>query len=68
MKINIDEELEKAHETYEEYKKGILSDLLVLNTALYDLTLIEAVITPDHFEEFRKIIGRTYKFIQKGEI
>lgn len=68
MKIDIDKELEEAHKAYKEEKKGILIDLAALSNAMLDMSIIEEVMTPEHFLNFNKIISRAMHFIAEKEI
>lgn len=66
MKIIIDQELEDAHQAYENEKSGILYDLLSLEHALL-YYYAEKKLTKEDYEEFSKVIENTYKFIKEGE-
>lgn len=66
MKINVDYELEKAHQASVLEREGILYDLYALDKALL-YCYKEEKLTQEEFEEFDKILNKTYRFIKEGE-
>ena len=67
MKININDQLEQAHEDYEAEKVGILADLFSINSVLLDLCILDEPISTEACSQISKIIARTAKFITEGE-